>query len=284
MSIKRALLIGLNYKGTQNELRGCENDIVAMNDILVNKFGFTDPTQRRVLTGTSGTTKNIFDRLKWLVSGLKAGDTAFFHFSGHGTQYPVTDYDNNEEPDGLDEVIVPSDMDWRENMIKDNDFRRIFSTVPYGVHLTVLLDCCHSGTGLRTMDKLEMPLDVKEALFGPVRNRFIPMPIDIANRAIGLELAPKTRGLTLDADENQVGILVSGCASHQTSADAWIQRERKYMGACTASLVDILRERNFKITYHDLILELNKRLETEGYEQRPELSGNPNLFTNTFLS
>lgn len=283
MPIKRALLVGLNYKGTQYELRGCENDVMAMNEVLVSRFGFTDATQRRVLTGNSGTTQEILLRLNWLVNGLQAGDTAFFHFSGHGTQCPVTDYENNQEPDGLDEVIVPVDMDWRRNIIKDNDFRQIFSRVPKDVNLIVILDNCHSGTGLRAIDNMPMPNEIRELLFGPVRNRYLPPPIDIAQRAVGLELTSRERGLTLDVAEEQNGILISGCASHQTSADAWIQQERKFMGACTYHLLNVLKNRNYNVSYNDLIQELVSNISTSGYEQRPELSGKSELFQRKFL-
>ena len=39
------------------------------------------------------------------------GDVLFIHYSGHGTQVPVTDDDpNEEEDDGMDEAICPCDM------------------------------------------------------------------------------------------------------------------------------------------------------------------------------
>lgn len=75
------------------------------------------------------------------IVGLTApGDTLFFHYSGHGTQVP-TDHDDLEA-DGLDEAIVPVDM----NLIVDDDLRLIFCQLPLGARMTMLADCCHSGT------------------------------------------------------------------------------------------------------------------------------------------
>ena len=40
-------------------------------------------------------------------------------------------------------------MDWDGTYIVDDDLKNIFSKLPAGVHLEVLLDSCHSGTGTR---------------------------------------------------------------------------------------------------------------------------------------
>lgn len=79
-------------------------------------------------------------QLARLVSLTAPGDALFFHYSGHGTQVP-TDHDD-PEVDGLDEAIVPVDM----NLIVDDDLRSIFCQLPLGARMTMLADCCHSGT------------------------------------------------------------------------------------------------------------------------------------------
>ena len=79
--------------------------------------------------------------LNRLVSLTAPGDVLFFHFSGHGTQIPT---DDAEETDGLDEAIVPTDM----NLILDDDLRVITCKIPPGARFTMLSDCCHSGTML----------------------------------------------------------------------------------------------------------------------------------------
>ncbi|CAN6330416.1 unnamed protein product [Urochloa humidicola] len=44
-----ATLVGCNYAGTPHELRGCINDVLAMRDTLVARFGFA-PGDITVLT------------------------------------------------------------------------------------------------------------------------------------------------------------------------------------------------------------------------------------------
>lgn len=281
MGNKKALLVGINYPNTSHALNGCVNDVNTMADLLMNHFEF-EPKTIRMLTDESATTANIMERLHWLVEGAQPGDVLFFHYSGHGSQFVDIDYeDNDKEPDGLDEILCPIDLNWRDKIIKDDDLKEIFNTLPIGVNLTVVLDCCHSGSGL-DQDNYFHPLGVGEArtLPGPNRVRELPMPADIANRARGLNLSIKTRQL-VNRNIEQVGLLISGCQPHQTSADAWIHS--RYMGAATYFLVYHIRHNNYQISYRDLVTNMNHSLRNYGYSQRPELNGNPNLWERNFL-
>jgi hypothetical protein len=267
---KKALLVGINAYH-DGALRGCVNDVIRVNHVLTHNFGFTKNKDKRMLVDRSATTKNILARLEWLVKDAQAGDVLFFHYSGHGSQMVDIDYNLDVEPDGLDEIICPVDLDWRDKVVKDDDFARIFAKVPAGVNLTVLLDCCHSGGGLRE--------------FGPTPNkiRTLSAPEDIMNRGFDKSLAPKTRGIYADRSihtiEDQKGALISGCRSDQTSADAWIQTERKYMGAFTHYCTKALESNNWDITYENLAAETNILLDRHGYNQRPELNC-PSIYKN----
>lgn len=278
--MKKALLCGINYPGTQHALRGCVNDIMTMNELLVNNLGFSDPKYIRMLTDNSATTQNILERLEWLVDGAQPGDVLYFHYSGHGCSIPDMDYNRMEEPDGLDECIVPVDMDWRTKIIKDDDLKRIFNKVPKDVNLTVTLDCCHSGDGLR--DFLP-PIEMRDDILGPTRTRAILAPVDIMNRAYGLELQPKERSLQVRNIEEQSGLLISGCKADQTSADAWIQQANKFYGALTYTMVQLLKQNNFNLTYRQIVETLNVILCQSGFSQQPELNGKAELFDKLFL-
>ena len=281
MGIKRALLVGINYPGTDHALRGCVNDVMKMNDIIVNHFGFTDPNNRRILTDASATTANILERLNWLVDGAKPGDVLFFHYSGHGSQLANKDYSTDKEPDGLDEIICPVDLNWRDKVIRDDQLKEIFDRVPAGVNLTVVLDCCHSGSGLDQDNRYQTrefgpPAD----LDSPNRERRLVMPYDILNRTIGLDIDVRPRSVQ-SRDVNNTGLLLSGCRDDQTSADAWIHNQ--YIGACTFYLTDTLERHNYDVDYKTLIDEAGAALKKYGYSQRPELNGSATLFNQKFL-
>jgi len=279
---RKALIVGINYPGTSYPLNGCVNDANLIADILTDHFGFSDANNRRMLTDESATTAAILERLEWLVEGAEAGDILWFSYSGHGSQLINQTYDTDDyEPDNKDEVICPIDLNWRDKVIRDDDLKRIFDKVPNGVNLTILLDCCNSGSGL-DQDSEYQPLGLATRAFNPTpeSNRFLPMPDDIANRGRGLELDIKPRSVQ-SRDVNQTGMLITGCQSHQTSADAWI--DRKYMGAATYYLVDTLRNHNFVLSYKTLIDEMNQAMVAHGYTQRPQLDGSPDLHDSKFL-
>jgi anion-transporting ArsA/GET3 family ATPase len=98
-----AFLVGINYTGTVNELYGCINDTKNVEDLLKNKYNFTNVA---LLNDETATKQNILKGLQTLLSNTESGDTAFFMFSGHGTC--TTDL-NKDETDGQDELIVPID-------------------------------------------------------------------------------------------------------------------------------------------------------------------------------
>jgi hypothetical protein len=82
---KKALLIGCNYIGSKNELKGCVNDVMNMKKFIISTFGFQDdPNHLRVLLNDECTRVKMIYLMQWLVEGAKAGDSLFLHYSGHG--------------------------------------------------------------------------------------------------------------------------------------------------------------------------------------------------------
>ncbi|MCD7450768.1 hypothetical protein HAX54_008405 [Datura stramonium] len=133
---KLAVLVGCNYENTPYRLFGCQNDVLAMRDVLVNRFGF-DSQHIELLMDKSGspvmpTGANIKKALNKMVDEAETGDVLYFHFSGHGT---LTGKKNQEE------AIIPLDF----NYITNVDIRKIVNRVPEGATFTMLSDSCHSG-------------------------------------------------------------------------------------------------------------------------------------------
>jgi len=278
---KKALLVGINYPGTDHALRGCVNDVMMVSEALTREFGF-QAKEKRMLTDESATTANILERLDWLVEGAQPGDFLHFHYSGHGSQMIDSKYDTDDEPDGLDEILCPVDLNWRDKVITDDHLKAIFDRVPKGVHLTVVLDCCHSGTGLDHAENYR-PLGIatKAREFGPDspnRSRLLPMPADIENRGFGLSLKPRKRQV---AHNEKSGLLLSGCQSHQTSADAWINN--MYCGAATFAFLYGLDKHNYKVSYKVLSEEMNQFMVAQNFSQRPELNGDSDLYGHEVL-
>mmetsp|Transcript_13369 Transcript_13369/g.24752 ORF Transcript_13369/g.24752 Transcript_13369/m.24752 type:complete len:457 (+) Transcript_13369:120-1490(+) len=144
---KRAVLIGINYRGQQGELRGCHNDVLVMKQLL-HQYGFEESDMKLLMDddmNINPTTHNILAAMEWLHDGAEPNDSLFLHYSGHGGY--VNDASGDED-DNRDETIVPVDFKQSGQIIDDVLFAKVIMPVPEGVMLTCIMDCCHSGTVL----------------------------------------------------------------------------------------------------------------------------------------
>jgi uncharacterized caspase-like protein len=127
-------------------LQGAENDADALADLLIHEFGFS-PRSVRVLKGAEATRQRIKSAFAELARRARAEDQFLFHYSGHGTQVP--DVQPFDEPDGLDEALCPWDATAEgENLIRDDELGLWLDEVR-AQRVTVILDCCHAGTGTK---------------------------------------------------------------------------------------------------------------------------------------
>lgn len=277
----KGFLVGLNrYPDPRNNLKGCVNDVLLMAKTLREQFGFADPSDIKLLTDERATTANIRKGLEWLVGDASAGDSLVFHYSGHGAQ--VRDVHGDELSDNLDEIICPYDLDW-DNPFTDDDLAEICKAVPKGVLLTVILDCCHSGTGLRNFLRPDLP----------IRYKFLPAPVEVRHRSEpviedrGIDRSATMTGPDRKLPVRRFGIgltktnavLVAGCRADQTSADAWIDGD--YHGALTYYLWRALRDAKWKTTYRKLIGATGDALADHNYDQVPQLEGPARLLALT---
>lgn len=163
--VRRALLIGINnYAGPVRELLGCVNDVEAMRSVLTSRFGFA-PRNIRVLEDRQATRDAIVGELDSLAKRARRDDIVFILFAGHGSQVP--DQDGDEKDDHLDESLVP--YDGRTGKVRDITDDELHSLVSRfrTESLTVVLDCCHSGTGTRSLavQARTVPADTREELY-----------------------------------------------------------------------------------------------------------------------
>lgn len=145
----KALLTGINDYRSISDLRGCVNDVRNIERLLGDEFGFSAGAIR-VLTDDEVTKEKIEREWRWLVNGAQRGDRLLFHYSGHGSH--TVDEDGDED-DGTDELMCLYDMDFDDphTYLLDDDLYRLTRGVPDGAELTVILDCCHSGTATRLL-------------------------------------------------------------------------------------------------------------------------------------
>lgn len=276
---KRAVLIGINrYLVPGADLRGCVNDVKNLASVLSRFHGFP---KRNItaLTDTRATKKAMEAAIKRLIAKSRAGDVLLLHFSGHGSNVPD---DNGDEADNRDEILCPTNLDWQDPF-RDDWLRTEINKLRAGVSLTLLMDCCHSGTNTRALPRPDAPRI----------ERFLPCPLDLMASESGRALRGRvrgglrrgTRGAARRSDAVHADIpelLITGCRDTQTSADAYIGGS--YNGAFTYNLCEVLREAKGNITYGDLHQRTLKKLRRGRFDQVPQLEGRKDQFERLFLS
>ena len=147
--MKKALLIGINYVGTEHELRGCINDINNFYTMLTTYFNY-DKNNIVCLTENLNSANHpnkqtIMDAINWLTLNQQDGDTLTLYYSGHGSNSPDT---SGDEKDGKDEVIVP--LDFNQNGVITDDWLNdnLVDKIRPGVKFYSFFDSCNSGTVL----------------------------------------------------------------------------------------------------------------------------------------
>lgn len=143
---RRALMIGINYPGTDAELSGCHNDVFNLKKYLMDVHGFEEENITILMDDgdhLEPTGQNIFSAFENISSAAEPGDALWVSYSGHGCSIPD---DDGDEEDGMDECLCPADFQ-EGGVIRDDDvFKYLVKPLPKGVTLTCLMDCCHSGT------------------------------------------------------------------------------------------------------------------------------------------
>lgn len=237
---RRALLIGINYRGSDCALSGCINDALNAKSLLSAHYSFSEDNILLLTDDTplKPTRKNILAAWEWLVSGAPAssfqpgakyaepllkGASLYFHYSGHGSS--VKDKDG-DEVDGKDEALVPIDCDDAGLIIDDEVRKALVDKVPHGCRLTAVMDCCYSGSNFDLLWNYSASSGSSFVL--KKEGQYAPTAAEV--------------------------IMLSGCKDNQYSSD--LSRGSQSCGALTYSLIKVLEEANYSITWDQLLQKL----------------------------
>lgn len=270
---RRALLVGINdYSASRLGLRsrhppppgrdwpnltGAVNDVGMMAEMLTLLYGF-DPSDIVTLTDQAATRTAILQAIeRQLVNTAARDDVQFFYFAGHGSQVRNS---LSEEPDKLDESLVPADSRIGVPDIRDKELARLFyRIVDRGARLTVLFDNCHSGSGARGLSA--------GARFRSVKRD----PRDVADGATP-GLPPEARGAVV-------------LAAAQDFDAAWETRDEqgRHHGAFSWAFLRAMRDALPGEPVMETFLRAQARLRAETPFQEPVISGNPEPRLRPFL-
>ena len=244
---KRALLIGINYRGTGSELNGCINDVNNVKEFLLTK-GYKEK-YITVLTDDTEVKPTRANMLKYILELiLSESKTLYFHYSGHGGS--VRDL-NGDEVDGRDETLCPIDYATSGQII-DDEIRAMMTFLRVEQTLNVVQDCCHSQSNC----------DLKWNLYERMGSRRLALVAD-----------------THYSDTRGQVVMISGCQDHSYSSDAYL--EGKYQGALThAFLESYPKSKN----YEQLINNIRSLLRKKKFSQIPSLAAGKQFDLKTKVS
>ncbi|RDW65235.1 hypothetical protein BP5796_09927 [Coleophoma crateriformis] len=257
MPRRKALLIGINYVGTKHQLSGCVNDALNIRKYLIEGRGFSGDRHDMVMmtdtpenrgTPFEPTGANMMAAFQWLVTGNRPGDSVFLSYSAQ-----VRDPDGDRES-GFDDTICPLDFESHGQIDSDTLHKTLISPMIPSARLTILFDCCHSGSAVELpyvyrpdaagnvnlIDNVKQGINLASAAMNLLQGGFTSKKVEDAKVLFGgaqsffksLHHRPG-RPVNEDGLDEEVFVedwknegkdvwMFSGCADNQTSADTSI--------------------------------------------------------------
>jgi len=283
-----ALFVGIdNYRSPNvTSLRGCVNDVKAMAAFVRAKLNLSDDNIRLFTSSEEGTEApdslasraNILAGFEWLLGQAKANDQIFVHYSGHGSQAPTVD--PNNEPDGLDETIVPCDSRMvgpngaQVYDVLDKEIKTYIDLIEAsGAFVTIFFDCCHSGSGTR--GEYQKVLTRKTREDSRTRSLETLEPRTAARLAEQIKLPPQqatASGWHISGGH----VLLAGCRDEQLSHEYRDPESGSWHGATTFFLLQSLRGAQETTTWGQVYDSVRTRVNALYNNQMPQLEGPEN--------
>ncbi len=271
-----ALLVGIDdYPSPVTPLKGCVNDIERMHTLLRERIvGEEDEFKALVLTNGAATRQGIIDGFRNHLGQAGKEDVALFCYSGHGSQQKSPPEFWALEPDRRDETLVCYDSrstgGWD---LADKEISQLIAEVAKKEpHITVILDCCHSGSGTR--DALDDP-DTEVAVRRVETDDRI-RPIDtfiVTPEQVDALYATGTRSALNGGDWVDLPqgrhVLLAACRADETAKEIILGGERR--GVFSYYLQDTLQKTGEPLSYRDLFKNTNALVRKKVSRQAPVL-------------
>lgn len=264
-----ALLVGIDeYIGSVAPLQGCVNDIIAVKEYLEGRVS-TDGYQLhlRTLLNQDATRQAIIDSFRQHLCQATSEDVVLFYFAGHGSQEDAPEEFWVLEPDRVDETLVCYDSRLAGSWdLADKELAKLIGEVAEkNPHITVIMDCCHSGSGTR--GDLEVETAVRKA---PIDRRKRPLDSFIFSLADQLSAShsPKENptGWTLARGKH---IFLAACRDSELAKEYNGDGQRR--GAFSYFLLDSLKKANGSLSYRDLFKRANALVRSKVTAQSPQI-------------
>ena len=279
MSKLYALLVGINdYQSSVRKLKGCIQDIQNISSYISSELKDNFELEIKTLKDQNATYSNIIDGFENHLCHAGSDDVVWFHFSGHGTEERSAPQFLTFDSTGKDQCLVCYNGNKKENyLLADKELaaltERVANSYPNGTqkanspHILVSLDCCHSGSGTRDLEKSEYSNVRSARSSGEVKGLQSYYKGYYANQGGDISIPSVTH------------INLSACERHEEAGDT------SNGGAFTSGLIKALKNSKGSLSYSDLYLRTRTAVRKIRSHQHPKFTfigeANP---TSRFLS
>lgn len=243
MSRLYALLVGINdYPANVGKLQGCVNDVENFEEFLRSRF---DDPAIVALKDQQATRANIIEQFRAHLGQSGPDDIALFHYAGHGS--PATaaaafhEFDLSGDDQGL--ICIDSRNGSTSYDLADKELAQLIQEVARrDPHITIILDCCFSGTGTRSIE------DPANEGVRTSHARPAPRPIESYLEGQYAQAVKAGQRPTIPAPRH---MLLAACDRRQTAKEDL----ETHRGIFTTNLLEVLRRSATPPSYADLFVQ-----------------------------
>ncbi|MCU0549451.1 MAG: caspase family protein [Leptolyngbya sp. Prado105] len=255
-----ALLVGIDeYLAPVPVLKGCVNDVIAIQAYLEGRVESSDHLHIQTLFNQKATYKAIVNGFRSHLRQAKAGDVVLFYYAGHGSQEQTPQEFWAIEPDHLHETLVCYDSRTPTGKdLADKELAKLIAEVAENnPQITIVLDCCHSGSGTR-----EIEVSVRQT---PADSRVRSLDQFLFS-SHELERLSSTTDWAMPRGNH---VLLSACRDRELAKEVQINGQNR--GAFSYYFLDTLKQANGSLTIRELFKRTHALVTNKITAQSPQL-------------
>ena len=266
-----ALIVGISiYQSPNVSNLSCVNDAVNLENFLndpLTKAAFGE-MHIQTLHDNQATKANVVKGFREHLSKAKEGDTVLFFFGGHGVREETTvDAFRKAQSDGKIAGIVCVDCEPttqhvpEATTLSDKEMRYLIRKLAADesgnpkAHVVTIFDCCHSGGNTRSVTAAQLPPNARQLQRGALAARTWEGFIFHDDAEVNTKIKAGAKLPEILPNGNHV--MLAACREVEL---AW---EDKGKGNFTTALVEVLKQNNGKISYHELHSRVKNRMRSQ---------------------
>ncbi len=249
-----ALLIAIDTYAVARHLRGCVNDINAVEDYLKTQYRDISIT---TLKNQEATREAIIKAFEDLAGKAEVGDTVCIHFSGHGsTEVAPPEFGDKHQNET---ILCYDSRSGGVPDLADKEIAVLIDKFKRGTHIVLCLDSCHSGGGSRNQKNSRLTQKRHESQSSQTRSLE-----SYAGGYYSQQVAEVGKVQVPEAPH----IILSACASRE---EAWETDQQR--GLFTTVYLETLAEVGKYVSYAELFEKIQIKIRTTDTEkpQTPQI-------------